>query len=203
MTGEDVLIKRAKKGEMAAFEALVSAYERRVYTLALRSTNSHEDALDITQEVFLKAYKALPSFRGESGFSTWLYRITMNKCVDFARSKKNITLESIDDENVLEIQDVKEKNQPEKSLEKNELRDEINIALNMISEEHRRVVVLRDVAGMKYADIAKALSIEEGTVKSRIARAREALRKILIDRGNISLPSTSKQSERRREDAKL
>ena len=203
MTGEDVLIKRAKKGEMAAFEALVSAYERRVYTLALRSTNSHEDALDITQEVFLKAYKALPSFRGESEFSTWLYRITMNKCVDFARSKKNITLESIDDEKVVELQDLKEKNQPEKSFEKTELREEIDIALNMISEEHRKVVVLRDVAGMKYADIAKALSIEEGTVKSRIARAREALRKILIDRGNISLPSTSKQSERRREDAKL
>ena len=203
MTGEDVLIKRAKKGEMAAFEALVSAYERRVYTLALRSTNSHEDALDITQEVFLKAYKGLPSCRGESRFSTWLYRITMNKCVDFARSKKNVAVEPIDDEKILQLPDFKEKNQPEKSLEKTELREEIDVALNMISEEHRKVVILRGVAGMKYSDIAKALSIEEGTVKSRIARARSALRKILIDRGNISLPSSSKQSERRREDAKL
>ena len=112
-------------------------------------------------------------------------------------------LVSIDDEKILQLPDFKEKNQPEKSLEKTDLREEIDIALNMISEEHRKVVILRDVAGMKYSDIAKALSIEEGTVKSRIARARSALRKILIDRGNISLPSSSKQSERRREDAKL
>ena len=113
------------------------------------------------------------------------------------------SIKPIDDEKILQLPDFKEKNQPEKSLEKTELREEIDIALNMISEEHRKVVILRDVAGMKYSDIAKALSIEEGTVKSRIARARSALRKILIDRGNISLPSSSKQSERRREDAKL
>ncbi len=200
---EDVLIKRAKNGEVAAFEALVSAYERRVYTLAIRSTNSHEDALDITQEVFLKAYKSISSFRGDSGFSTWLYRITMNQCVDFARRKKNITVQSIDDDNLLQLPDTKESNQPEHSLEKSELRKELDTALDMVSQEHRAVVIMRDVVGMKYSDIAKTLEVEEGTVKSRLARARSALRKILIERGNISLPSTSKQSERRRENAKL
>ena len=82
-------------------------------------------------------------------------------------------------------------------------RQELDIALSMVSEEHRKIVILRDVAGMTYADIASALSIEEGTVKSRLARARAALRKILIERGNISLPSTSKQTGRRREDAEL
>ena len=197
---EDVLIKRAKNGEVAAFEALVSAYERRVYTLAIRSTNSHEDALDITQEVFLKAYKSISSFRGDSGFSTWLYRITMNQCVDFARRKKNITVQSIDDDNLLQLPDTKESNQPEHSLEKSELRKELDTALDMVSQEHRAVVIMRDVVGMKYS---KTLEVEEGTVKSRLARARSALRKILIERGNISLPSTSKQSERRRENAKL
>ena len=200
---EDVLIKRAKNGEVAAFEALVSAYERRVYTLAIRSTNSHEDALDITQEVFLKAYKSISSFRGDSGFSTWLYRITMNQCVDFARRKKNITVQSIDDDNLLQLPDKKESNQPEHSLEKSELRKELDTALDMVSQEHRAVVIMRDVVGMKYSDIAKTLEVEEGTVKSRLARARSALRKILIERGNISLPSTSKQSERRRENDKL
>lgn len=85
VSGEQVLLQRAKKGEIAAFEALVNAYERRVYTLALRSTGSEADAADITQEVFLRAYRALPTFRGESGLSTWLYRITVNLCVDLAR----------------------------------------------------------------------------------------------------------------------
>lgn len=203
MTEENVLLKRAKKGEMAAFEALVSAYERRVYTLALKSTNSHEDALDITQEVFLKVYKSLSSFREDSSFSTWIYRITVNQCVDFARRKKGAINESIDDDNLLHLPDTKENNHPEHFVEKSELKKEIDTALDMISKEHRMVVILRDIVGMKYSEIAKALSVEEGTVKSRLARARSALRKILIDRGNISLPSTSKQSERRREDAKL
>lgn len=96
MTGEKVLLQRAKKGEMAAFESLVTAYERRVYSLALRSTGSEADAADITQEVFLRAYRSLDTFRGESGFSTWLYRITVNLCVDLAR--KNNPAESLDDE---------------------------------------------------------------------------------------------------------
>ena len=89
----------------------------------------------------------------------------------------------------------------EAALANSELRRELDIALGMISEEHRKIVILRDVAGMSYTDIASALDLEEGTVKSRLARARKALRKILIERGNISLPSSSKQSERGREDA--
>lgn len=199
MTGEKVLIQRAKKGEMAAFESLVTAYERRVYSLALRSTGSEADAADITQEVFLRAYHALDSFRGDSGFSTWLYRVTANLCVDYAR--KNHPTDSLDDELALEVPETRGAHQPEAALESSELRRELDIALGMISEEHRKIVILRDVAGMSYADIAAALELEEGTVKSRLARARAALRKILIERGNISLPSASKQTERRREDA--
>lgn len=198
---EKVLIKRAKNGEMTAFEALVNAYERRIYSLALRSTNSKEDAADITQEVFLKVYKSLSSFKEESGFSTWLYKITVNQCVDFARKKKDVSIQSIDDENVLKIKDDFKDNLPEEALEKSEIRKEIDIALAMVSEEHRNVIIMCDVAGMRYSDIAKILSIEEGTVKSRISRARAAIRKILIERGNIFLPSSSKQLERRRENA--
>lgn len=204
MTGEKVLLQRAKRGEMAAFESLVSAYERRVYSLALRSTGSEDDAADITQEVFLRAYRALDTFRGDSGFSTWLYRITANLCVDLARKKKAAQTESLDDEETAaQVPETRGAHQPEQALENNELRRELDIALSMVSEEHRKIVILRDVAGMTYADIAAALSIEEGTVKSRLARARAALRKILIERGNISLPSASKRTERRREDAEL
>lgn len=199
MSGEQVLLQRAKKGEIAAFEALVNAYERRVYTLALRSTGSEADAADITQEVFLRAYRALPTFRGDSGLSTWLYRITINLCVDLAR--KNNPTDSLDEEYAASIPEVRGAHQPEAALENNELRRELDIALSMVSEEHRKIVILRDVAGMSYTDIAAALDLEEGTVKSRLARARKALRKILIERGNISLPSASKQSERGREDA--
>lgn len=194
MTGEKVLLQRAKKGEMAAFESLVTAYERRVYSLALRSTGSEADAADITQEVFLRAYRSLDTFRGESGFSTWLYRITVNLCVDLAR--KNNPAESLDDEQALEAPETRGAYQPETALANSELRRELDAALSLVSEEHRKIVILRDVAGMSYADIAAALELEEGTVKSRLARARAALRKILIERGNISLPSVSKQTER-------
>ena len=194
MTGEKVLLQRAKKGEMAAFESLVTAYERRVYSLALRSTGSEADAADITQEVFLRAYRSLDTFRGESGFSTWLYRITVNLCVDLAR--KNNPAESLDDEQALEAPETRGAYQPETALANSELRRELDAALSLVSEEHRKIVILRDVAGMSYADIAAALELDEGTVKSRLARARAALRKILIERGNISLPSASKQTER-------
>lgn len=194
MTGEKVLLQRAKKGEMAAFESLVTAYERRVYSLALRSTGSEADAADITQEVFLRAYRSLDTFRGESGFSTWLHRITVNLCVDLAR--KNNPAESLDDEQALEAPETRGAYQPETALANSELRRELDAALSLVSEEHRKIVILRDVAGMSYADIAAALELEEGTVKSRLARARAALRKILIERGNISLPSASKQTER-------
>ena len=194
MTGEKVLLQRAKKGEMAAFESLVTAYERRVYSLALRSTGSEADAADIAQEVFLRAYRSLDTFRGESGFSTWLYRITVNLCVDLAR--KNNPAGSLDDEQALEAPETRGAYQPETALANSELRRELDAALSLVSEEHRKIVILRDVAGMSYADIAAALELEEGTVKSRLARARAALRKILIERGNISLPSASKQTER-------
>lgn len=204
MTGEKVLLARAKKGEIAAFEALVSAYENRVYTLALRSTGSEFDAADITQEVFLRAWRNLDSFRGDSSLSTWLYRVTANLCVDFARKRASEGAPaSMDDEDspASALPDPVRMNRPEEAAENNELKQELQYALSQISEEHRRIVVLRDVAGLSYADIARTLGLEEGTVKSRLARARAALRKILLERGNISLRSPSKETEGRRENA--
>ena len=203
MTGEKVLLARAKKGEVAAFESLMTAYENRIYSLALRSTGSEQDAADITQEVFLRAWKNLDSFRGDSSLSTWLYRVTSNLCVDFARKKAAEGMPtSIDDEEspAADLADPSRMAQPEAAAENSELREELQFALAQLSEEHRRVVLLRDVAGMTYTDIARTLGLEEGTVKSRLARARASLRKILLERGNISLSASSKQAEGRRAD---
>lgn len=201
MTGEKVLLARAKKGEIAAFESLMTAYENRVYTLALRSTGSEQDAADITQEVFLRAWKSLDSFRGDSSLSTWLYRVTSNLCVDFARKRAvESGTASIDDAEspAASIADPSRTIQPEQAVENQELREELQYAIAQLSEEHREVVLLRDVAGLAYTEIARTLGVEEGTVKSRLARARNSLRKILLERGNISLPASSKLAEGRR-----
>ena len=125
MTGEKVLIARAKKGEIAAFESLMTAYENRIYSLALRSTGSEQDAADITQEVFLRAWKNLDSFRGDSSLSTWLYRVTSNLCVDFARKKAAEGMPtSIDDEEspAADFVDPSRMGQPEAAAENSELR---------------------------------------------------------------------------------
>ena len=177
MTGEKVLLARAKKGELAAFESIVTTYESRVFTLALRSTGSEADAADITQEVFLRLWKGLADFRGDSSLSTWLYRVCTNLCVDLARKRaaEQGAVSLDDDENLrAELPDRSDAGRPEAALENSEVARELQTCLSMLS------------------DIAAALELEEGTVKSRLARARAALRKILLQRGNISLPSSSK-----------
>ena len=180
------LTGKARRGELDAFEELVRRYEKRVYVIALRSSGNPEDAADITQEVFLRAWRSIENFRGDSGFSTWLFRITMNICVDHARHRQTqpqtTTLTTEDDEE-RPIHDTAPT--PEEQLDNKELGRELAAALAEISEEHRRIVLLRDVSGMSYSEIAEILEISEGTVKSRLARARIALRRILLQRGNI------------------
>ena len=181
------ILARARRGELDAFEELVRQYEKRVYAVALRSSGSPEDAADITQEVFLRAWRSIESFRGDSGFSTWLFRITMNLCVDHARHKnaQPQTQPLVVGEEDAERPIPDTAPTPEEHLENSELGRELAAALDEVSEEHRRIVLLRDVSGMSYTEIAEVLEISEGTVKSRLSRARIALRKVLLRRGNL------------------
>ena len=189
---EKHILARARRGDLHAFEELVRLYEKRVYAVALRSSGSPEDAADITQEVFLRAWRSIESFRGDSGFSTWLFRITMNLCVDFARHKhaqpQTQSLGIGEEDSERPIPDTAPT--PEEHLDNRELGRELAAALDEVSEEHRRIVLLRDVSGLSYTEIAEVLEISEGTVKSRLSRARIALRTVLLRRGNL-LPSAA------------
>lgn len=195
---EKEVLKRAKHGELSAFETLITAYEKRVFALAYRACGNEEDARDLTQEIFLRMYRSLDSFKGESRFSTWLYRVAANICIDFNRkastTPKTASLE--DGEAALRLPDQNQARQPEAAAENLELRAELQAGLAALSQEHRTVLLLRDVSGLTYGELAQALDLTEGTVKSRLARARRALREILLQRGNIQAPGPSKKTER-------
>lgn len=203
MQDEQASIRLAKEGDEQAFEALVTAYERKVYNYALRSTGNEQDAMDITQEVFLRVFRSLSGFKEESSFSTWLYRITFNICIDFSRknAKRNENSLSLDGEAAdgKELELLDERHAPEAAYDRKELREEIAGAILRLSEQHREVLVMREISGLSYAEIAEVLELEEGTVKSRIARARENLRKIIVATGNIFGPKASNTHERGRE----
>ena len=175
------LIRKAKQGDMLAFEELILKHEKIVYNLALRMMNHSEDAMDISQEVFLKAYRSLANFDERSAFSTWLYRITHNTCIDEIRKRKGKQTYSLEED--LESEDGSMQRQvaddgdtPEESLMRKEQKSEILRALDTLSEEHKAAIILRDVKGMSYEEIAEILDLSLGTVKSRINRARNQLK---------------------------
>ena len=191
MTAEDELqiIKKVVDGDRNAFEGLVLANQKNVYNLAYKMTSSEEDALDISQEAFLKAYRQLENFRGDSRFSVWLYRLTYNLCIDFLRKKPRaamipLTYQDDDDEtHSLEIPDLR--NLPEDSLARKELRESIAKGINELSPSHKEILVMREITDMSYDDIARTLDISVGTVKSRLARARLKLVGILVKKGTF------------------
>lgn len=189
---EQELIRRIKAGDARAFEELVSQFESKIYSLALRYLGSPQDALDVCQEVFLRIYRFVGNFSEESRLSTWIYRIAANVCKDaLARRSRTQALPlAVDDgEDSYSIDIPDERYSPQRSLEELELRQALSDAIDSLPEHYRAVIMLRDVTGLSYDEIGRALELEEGTVKSRIARARQRLREILLSSGNIS-PST-------------
>ena len=200
MTREQELavIRRVQRGDANAFEYLVAAYEKNVYNLALRMTGNPEDAEDMAQEAFLKAYSSLDSFRGDSKFSVWLYRIVSNVCLDFLRKQKkaqtfSLSMEDDDgEESELELPDTRRL--PEDELEKKLTRDAVQRGLAQLPEDARQILLLREIQGLSYEEIGEALGLEPGTVKSRIFRARKKLCAFLLADGNIPDAFTSSSS---------
>ena len=184
-----MIVRKVLQGDVNAFEKLVTEYERAVYAIAQRMTGNAEDAADMTQETFIKAYNSLSSFRGDSKFSVWLYRIANNVCLDFLRSrsrKPTVSLSTEDDdgeETQLDIAD--ESQSPELLLENALTRDAVRRGLDSLPPDYKQILLLREIQGLSYEEIAAALGIESGTVKSRIFRARKRLCTFLIEDGNI------------------
>lgn len=193
---EKKIIEKVLGGDANAFEELVLKYEKTVYNLALRMVGDRDDASDMTQEAFIKAYGSLSSFRGDSKFSVWIYRIATNVCLDFLRSKSrkqqvSLTVSDDDDEDAqLDIPDPKA--DPEQQLIKKISMQSVEEGLKTLPDKQRQILVMRELGGMSYAEIGKALSLEEGTVKSRIFRARKRLCIFLLDSGNIPESIASK-----------
>ena len=193
---EEALISAASNGDSAAFGQLVTNYQALVYnTIKLKVRNS-EDAMDLSQEVFIKLWKALPNWRGECRFSTWLYRICVNTSVDFLRRAPEIPPESLsgipdeDGDRPLEVADETIGASPERLAEQNETTALVRRAISLLSGEQREVILLRDIEGYTYDEIADMLSLEIGTVKSRLNRARSNLRSLLSDGEKLSKNST-------------
>ena len=193
------IIAQVCAGDTNAFEALVVAYQKQVYNLALRTVGNEEDAADMTQEVFLRAYRALGTFRGESKFSVWLYRIVSNVCLDFLRAKKRrqtVSLSVTDDDGEdTELDIADESKSPERIFERAMTRDAVRRGLAALTPEYRQILILRELQGMSYEEIAEVLGLESGTVKSRIFRARKKLCAFLLRDGNISGFAPSSNTE--------
>lgn len=185
---EKEIIERVLGGDTEAFSELVTRYEKTVYNLAQRMVGDRSDAADMAQEAFVKAWTNLPSYRGESRFSAWLYRITTNVCLDFLRHKSRrpqVSLSTSDDDEERQLDIPDPKSMPEELLMKKLGMEAVHRGLERLPPKHRQILVMRELGGLSYSEIAAQLSLEEGTVKSRIFRARKNLCAFLLGDGNI------------------
>ena len=178
---EILLISRARGGDRDAFGELVEQYRDNVYRLAYRMCGNAYDADEAAQEAFVAAWRALPNFRGDAKFSTWLYRLTTNAAIDVMRREKRH--QTVGDGEMIEVAD--DADSPQETVERTEQQETVQKALATLSEEYREVLLLRYMEELDYAEIAEVLQLPSGTVKSRINRAKAALKAALLKSGNI------------------
>ena len=198
MNEEQRWIAAARNGDQESFEKLVRLYEKRVFSLTSRMCRNSADAEEAAQEAFLAAWQALPAFRGDASFATWLYRLVSNACVDILRREVRHQVmagPSLDDEESSPEPPDKSPS-PHALAERAELRRQIEAGLAALPPEYRQVLILREIHQCTYDEIAQICSIDLGTVKSRINRGRKRLRKILLESGNFSAAGASKKTEK-------
>ncbi|MGA3285277.1 MAG: sigma-70 family RNA polymerase sigma factor [Verrucomicrobiota bacterium] len=183
---EEALVRRSRRGDLEAYDELVRRYQERIYATVYHMTSNHEDANDLAQESFIKAFQALKTFKGGSSFYTWLYRIAVNKTINFLKQRKNrvhISLNDLDfnaehDPDLVAL--ISDKT-PRREAALTELQEKLNAAMLKLSEPHRLVVVLHDVQGLSHDEIAKVMDCNIGTVRSRLFYARQQLQGYLSD----------------------
>jgi RNA polymerase sigma-70 factor (ECF subfamily) len=183
---EHDLVRRARQGDLEAYDDLVKRYQERIYATIYHMTSNHEDANDLAQESFIKAFQALKSFKGGSTFYTWLYRIAVNKTINFLKQRKNRSHMSLDDldfhaEHDPDLVALISDKTPRRAAGLSELQEKLNAALMKLSEPHRLVVVLHDVQGRSHDEIAEVMECNIGTVRSRLFYARQQLQGYLAD----------------------
>ena len=185
MQGDELLLRRACKGDVQAFEELMQSHESRIYAIALRMMGNREDAQDCAQEAMVRIYRAMGSFKGQSALATWIYRITMNTCLDELRRRKARKVTSLDSlvDNGWSPTDTGDT--PEEHGLRVEKQNALNQAIQSLPDDMSAEIILRDVKGYSYDEIASILDANVGTIKSRISRGREKLREILSKQSEL------------------
>ena len=198
---EKELILRCQRGDEAAFEALIHAHEKRVYTLCRRMCRSEDDALEAAQDAFLAVWRGIGEFRADAAFSTWLYRLATNACLDLLRREKkrsgDVSLDGA--EAPLDLADGAAL--PEEAAIRADTRRMVREALEALPDGYRQILLLREAEQLSYQEIAAVTELELGTVKSRISRARQALRNHLAASGNFFELAASNQTKPDRKEA--
>jgi RNA polymerase sigma-70 factor (ECF subfamily) len=185
-TPEAELILRAQRGDLGAFSQLMERVQGRIYGLLYNMTSSKEDAEDLLQEVFIKAHASLPKFKGQSSFYTWVYRIAVNRAINFVKKRKKRQGLSLDDldlgiERDPALVEMSSSETPDRNIHLKELQEKLNTALQELSEKHRTVVIMHDIQGMPHHEIADVIGCSPGTVRSRLFYARRELQSILSE----------------------
>ncbi|NLZ92665.1 MAG: sigma-70 family RNA polymerase sigma factor [Firmicutes bacterium] len=185
---ENILISHCQAGDLQAYDKLMQRYEKKVYALCYRMSGNPDDAADLAQESFLKAFRALPSFKKQASFSTWLFRIVTNTCLDERRKqKKRAGLISLDkpiatEEGEMQRELTADASDPLTEAIRREAQTEIQILLSKLPPTQRAVIIMRDLQGFSYEEIAASLQINMGTLKSRLNRARSRLRQLYLQK---------------------